>query len=308
MTIAFSYRLGHSTVCEIVKETCTIIYRTLSEMYMICPNSDQWLEIAREFWQKWNFPNCLGGIDGKHVNIQAPPSSGSLYYNYKNTHSIVLMAAVSANYEFIVIDVGSYGRNSDGGIFASSNFGKSLEAKTLGIPDNKNLPGTAVTMPHVFVGDEAFPLKEYLLRPYPGRNISQDKRIFNYRLSRARRVSENAFGILAARWRFLRRLIQAHPSTAGEYVKAACALHNFLISKTKSTYCPPSFVDQEVNGTTVPGEWRNETADPVNGLQNIGRVGSNNNSRSVIKMRNDFCTYLNSPRGSVPWQNNVVLH
>lgn len=57
------------------------------------------------------------------------------------------------------------------------------------------LPDNQTMAPYVFVGDEAFPLKPYLLRPYPGRAVdSQQKRIYNYRLSRARRVVENAFG------------------------------------------------------------------------------------------------------------------
>ena len=94
---------------------------------------------------------------------------------------------VDANYRFVSVDIGSYGRSSDGGIFSSSNLGKRLESGTLNIPDDTLLPGTHQTAPYVIVGDPAFPLKNYLMRPFPGHQIENiiDRRIFNYRLSRA---------------------------------------------------------------------------------------------------------------------------
>ncbi|KAK0156284.1 Protein ALP1-like [Merluccius polli] len=80
------------------------------------------------------------------------------------------------------------------------------------------------------VGDAAFPLKLYLMRPYPGQNLTHQKRIFNYRLSRARMVVENAFGILSSRWRVLHRRINLHPQNVDTLVLAACILHNFLLA------------------------------------------------------------------------------
>lgn len=98
------------------------------------PKEEDWEKIDNDFWNIWNFPNCLGVLDGKYEEIFAPPNSGSQFYNYKRTFSFVLMALVDENYKFTAIVVGSYGRNSDGGIFASSNFEKSLEKNTLNIP------------------------------------------------------------------------------------------------------------------------------------------------------------------------------
>jgi hypothetical protein len=204
-TISFNYRVGESTVRAIVKETCTAIWSCLVDEYMKPPNEDDWMSIEKKFNTKWNFPNCVGAIDGKHIVMQAPPSSGSLYYNYKGTHSIVLMAVVDAEYKFILIDVGSNGRNSDSGILANSQFGQLLSKNKLHIPEPKPLPTSTTIVPHVLVGDEGFPLRQYLMRPYGGRGLSESQRIFNYRLSRARRCSENAFGILAQRWRIFRR-------------------------------------------------------------------------------------------------------
>ncbi|XP_070404671.1 uncharacterized protein [Nothobranchius furzeri] len=168
--------------------------------FMPIPSEETWKEVTKGFWDKWNFPNCLGAIDGKHVMIQAPPLSGSQYFNYKKTFSIVLLAVVDADYRFRIIQVGDYRRTSDGGVFAGSQVGKGMENGTLQVPASATLPGAAHlgAVPFAMVGDAAFPLKTYLMRPYPGKYLSHEKRIFNYRLSRARMVVENAFGILAS--------------------------------------------------------------------------------------------------------------
>lgn len=134
-------------------------------------------------------------MDGKHVVTDKPPNSGSLFFNYKKTLSVVLLACVDAHCKFIAIEVGAYGRNSDGGIFTNSAIGRKLLKNSLELPQDKFLPGTHEIMSHVFVGYEAFSLQKHLMRPYPGNEIlnNEDDKIYNYRLSRARRVYENAF-------------------------------------------------------------------------------------------------------------------
>ncbi|XP_034081660.1 protein ANTAGONIST OF LIKE HETEROCHROMATIN PROTEIN 1-like [Gymnodraco acuticeps] len=181
-TIAFSYRVGHATVAVIVKEVAGA---------MPVPQTEDWRAIAAGFQERWNFPNCVGAIDGKHVVIQAPANSGSLYFNYKCTHSLVLLAVVDAQYLFRVVDVGGFGRSSDGGSLRNSAFGESLRDGSLQLPPDTVIPGAERLglLPHVFVGDEAFPLLDNLLNsPFPGRQLTRERRLFNYHLSRARKT------------------------------------------------------------------------------------------------------------------------
>lgn len=98
-------------------------------------------EIAAKFWDKWNFPSCLGAIDGKNITIVSPAHSGSLFFNYKRTFSIVLLALADAEYRFTYVQVGDFGRTSDGGVYSGSALGRGMENKILSVPADCPLPG-----------------------------------------------------------------------------------------------------------------------------------------------------------------------
>ena len=121
--LAIRFRLGNSTVQEIIKNTCDAIWEELAPTDLKPLTTEDWQRIESRFVQRWNFPNCVGALDGKHIVIQAPNNSGSMFYNYKGTFSVVLMALVDAYYKFTYVDIGDYGSNSDGGIFKNSKFG-----------------------------------------------------------------------------------------------------------------------------------------------------------------------------------------
>ncbi|TMW41368.1 hypothetical protein DOY81_013550 [Sarcophaga bullata] len=215
--------------------------------------------IACDFYDRWGFPNCLGSIDGKHVVIQAFPNHNSLTFNYKHTLSIVLMAVADADYTFILVDIGALGHNSDGGIFKNCKFGKAIleNSEVMKFPGAKALPGTKILAPYVFLADEAFPLRKNIMRPYPGRssgNMSAQEQNFNKNLSRARRIAENAFGILANRFRIYRKPIIASKETVTNIIKATVCLHNFFRERTSSQYMQPELVDREdIDGVVISG-------------------------------------------------------
>ena len=119
-----------------------VIIKILGETYLKTPNTtDEWVEISRKFKERENLPNGLEGVDGKHIVLRQPKSSGSHYRNYKGTDSIILLAIVGPEYELLFVNVGVNGRNSDGGNWSESRLKNGLEKNTLNLPDPAPLPG-----------------------------------------------------------------------------------------------------------------------------------------------------------------------
>lgn len=190
------------------------------------------MKVAQEFEEHWDFPNCIGAIDGKRVNIRKPSGSGSFYFNYKKSFCIAMMAVANAKHEILMVDVGINGRMSDGGVIRHTKFGEMFLCNSLGIPEPTNISSPNSRLPFVFVGDDAFTISENLLKPYTSRTGKLDiqEQIFNYRLSRACRVVENEFGSLTATFGVFQRDILLVPEKAQTIVLACCYLHFFFNS------------------------------------------------------------------------------
>lgn len=269
------------------------------------PTSEkEWKEVADEFQQRWNFPHCLGALDGKHVLLQAPFNSESEYFNYKKSFSIVLMAVVDSQYCFTFVDVGAQGRMNDAGVFADTTLYRKIIRKELSAPCNQPLPGRQISVPYVFIGDDAFPLSTSLLKPYPGRHSKGSiERIFNYRLCRARRIVENVFGILASVFRVLRSPMLLQPEKAATICMTCTLLHNFLRRSVTSRkrYTPIGTFDSEMEGELVPGNWRQDTTPTsLMSLQNIPRKPS----QEAKEIQREFAEYFMN-QGAVEWQNFI---
>lgn len=226
---------------------------------------------------------------------------------------MVLFAVCDHDYIFRYVNIGAFGGVNDAGVFSNSSFGKLLTSDVLNIPEPKPLPNTPDSeYPHFFVGDGAFPLQTNLLRPYAElrkRDFYRSEKIFNYRLSRARRVIENAFGILVSRWRIFRKPIVADRHTVELIVKACVCLHNFLklSAEDSNKYCPPTFIDTEnQNHQIIPGDWRREVEDKC-AIRRMGRVGANNSPQRIREQRDELAKWLSeTEQGSVPWQDTMV--
>ena len=246
---------------------------------------------------------CMGALDGKRFLIRKPANSGSEYFDYKTHHSIIMLALVDANYKFLFVDVGAQGRASDAGVWAKSNLKEYLEEKRLQVPDDSFLPFSNIKSPYMIVGDDAFPLKTYLMKPYPGQNISPDQRIFNYRLSRARRVSENAFGILASKFRVFAAPIISNPENIKKIIFASVALHNYLRVNCKTYIAPEQLQREDMHQSTIiPGEWEQAPCGFTR-LQGIAR-GHSNDAKKVRDTLKDYFVGT----GQVPWQERMALY
>lgn len=114
-SLATQYRTEVSWVSRIIANCVRSIVLRLLQKAIPQPTAESWRRNAEAFAEKWNFPNCIGSIDGKHFRITCPNNTGSQFFNYKEFHSIVLLAIVDAHYKFVAIDVGSYGREGDAG-------------------------------------------------------------------------------------------------------------------------------------------------------------------------------------------------
>ena len=198
------------------------------------------------------------------------------------------MALVDAEYRFLYVEVGCNGRISDGGVFTSSLLYRALENNFLNIPNKTALPGRNMPVPYTILADDAFPLKEYLMKPYSRNDLFDiSKRIFNYRLSRARRTVENAFGILSNRFRILQKPIHLCPEKVDKIVLACCCLHNFLIDHRSADKRYKQICLENINET--------------NGFFKFHQQGSNTHSLQSNLIRQEFAKYFTN-EGNVDWQ------
>ena len=301
-SLEFNFRVPHNTISGIVTETCQALYEELNREFLPCPTSeDKWLDVARGFARRWQFHNCVGALDGKHVRIKAPNKSGTVFYNYKGYFSLVLFGLVDADYNFLYIDVGRQGSASDGGIFKSCSLRRRFDEGTLGLPQPTPLPGDDFPLPFYIIGDDAFPLKEWLMKPFPHRGLSKSERVYNYRLSRARRVVENAFGVLAHRFRCLLTTMHQTPDHVEIIVMACCVLHNYIRKRNPRSFYALLDTEDIITHKVIPGKWRTTGA-----LDSIEKMLTTNLMKRAKNQREYLREYYSGNCGRLEWQDDMI--
>ena len=287
------------------------IYIEYKQEVMKCPSTSlEWKEVADGFYGRWQYPNCLGALDGKHIRIRCPPKSGSDYHNYKHFFSFALMALVDYQYCFLYIHVGQPGSNSDGGIFSRTNLYDLIVGGAAGISDPAPLPNDDHPISYHIVGDEAFALNTWMMKPYPKTTkltrtpLKKRQQVFNYRLSRGRRVSENAFGILSTRFRCFLSPMEMLEKNAIKVVLGCCTLHNNLCERNDAEYLAQVDTEELDSVDFIPGAWRTNRAqntfDALRAMQ--GQTGTR-----VARIQRDYLMqYFNGEAGRVEWQERYI--
>ena len=227
-TIGHLFGVSKSTV---TKEVCAAIVDKLLPKYIRIPGDEGLREVVDGFKSKLGFPQCAGAVDGTHIPIMSPEDFPADYYNRKGWHSILMQGMVNHLGQFMDVYIGWPGRVHDARVFANSALYRKGQ-------DGQLLPNwtesiCGVDIPLVILGDPAYPLLPWLMKAYPDNGrLSQQQKVFNYRLSRARVVVEHAYGQLKCRWRCLLKKLDVSVRDVPELVAACCVLHNMCEVRT----------------------------------------------------------------------------
>ncbi|CAM4540845.1 unnamed protein product [Lepidochelys kempii] len=218
-SVGNQFGVGKSTVGAAGMQVANAIKDLLISRVVTLGN----VQVIVDGFAAMGFPNCGGAIDGTHIPILAPEHQASEYINRKGYFSIVLQALVDHKGRFTNTNVGWPGKVHEACIFRNSGLFQKLQEGTL-FPDQKITVGD-VEMPIVILGDPAYPLMPWLMKPYTG-SLDSSQELLNYRLSKCRMVVECAFGRLKARWRSLLTRLDLSVTNIPTVITACCALRN----------------------------------------------------------------------------------
>ncbi|KAG0436626.1 hypothetical protein HPB47_017856, partial [Ixodes persulcatus] len=288
--VALLYRVGLETARQAVHVTCRALWERLHQPFMKTfhnhiPPPPTFVEVFLEF-----------------TSVVLPK------LNVQLRHIMCVFNKCRPKiYRYNTAPAKHIGRSSflrGGPSLLASEIGQGLDQGTLNLPKLGVLPGCQKPRlaPYAFVGDEAFQLRTDFLRPYPAKGLADERRAYNYRLSRAR-CAENAFGIMSARWRILLRTINLLLENVDYVVKSCCVLHNFLLVRKEH---PAAYADQDDNmGNPTAGGWCREIPDSARELLfPLEATRARNFGDDADFARKMYMYYFCSPAGEVSWQRD----
>ena len=177
-------------------------------------------------------------------------------------------------------------------IFSESSIGKAFKMNKLNIPTPEKIINTNIEMPFYFVGDEA--LQKNLMCPFPRRQLDLPKRIFNYRLSRARRTVECSFGILVKKFAQFQKSMETGLEITEIIIKSACVLHNFIRKE-------PNEAGRMLEKLFLENDQESHE------LHSIVPTNAHRSTLEAMRIREKLMNYFISTAGSVSWQYNKLV-
>lgn len=221
-----AFGISKSTVSVILRRVCNAI-NDIGDRYIRTPTTvEEVKEKVANFERQHGMPQCLGAVDGTHIDIKSPTSKSVDYINRKQRFSINVQAVCDYRYQFLSVDVKWPGSVHDARIFNNSCIHKGLSSGKIPSCPSILLPDTE-PVPVFLLGDAAYPLLPHLMKEYAGGGSTVQEQYYSYKLSSCRMVIECAFGRLKGRFRALQRPMDINLGDLPTVIYACFILHNF---------------------------------------------------------------------------------
>ena len=245
--VATQFDVGKSSCVAITKEFCQAL-NTFSRRFIKFPsNTRETTRAIALFQDECGIPQAVGAIDGTHIEIIAPENPFD-YFDRQQRYSVIMQAVVGENLKFLDTAIGYPGSMHDSRVLRNSElYRKATNGDILTAPV-RSMNG--IQIKPLLIGDGAYPLLPWLIKPYPNVNLNANEQRFNRTLSSARSTVERAFGHLKGRWRILLKRLDNKFVNVPETILTCCILHNFCQEAGEE------FDDQEVLRRVVEIERR----------------------------------------------------
>ena len=207
-----------------------------------------------------------------------------------------MLALVDGQYKFRWVDVGTAGSCSVAQIFHTCHLKMKIDDDSIGFPDPAPIAQGGQDVPYFILADDVFSLKTWLMKPYGRTMLTRGEKIANYRISRSRRVVENAFGILVSRFKVMMTTIELPTETVRDVVLTCVVLHNIFRSQYQGQHDGQQPGDDDDDD--VPGDGR-----LIGGAADGG--SDRNPAREAKRLRDYLKDYFNN-KGAVAWQDGRI--